>query len=122
MPLTETTTPIVCTRDPLSSVDTDLVAVPWFEDEDAAAVPGLDAATGGDLSRALGSREFQGKPFESYVTTIVERAWKPRRVMLVGAGKRRMRSAAQTPPWRGAASWGSAPTSRASSRTSRATR
>ena len=88
MPLTETTTPIVCTRDPLSSVDTDLVAVPWFEDEDAAAVPGLDAATGGDLSRALGSREFQGKPFESYVTTVVERAWKPRRVMLVGAGKR----------------------------------
>src|SRR5918911_2249350 len=88
MPTTATSPPIVCTRDALSTLATDLVAVPWFEDEDAAAVAGLDAATGGDIARAIASREFQAKLFEPYVTSIVDPGWKARRVMLMGAGKR----------------------------------
>jgi leucyl aminopeptidase len=70
----------------LAAVDTDLLIVPWFQDEPASAVPGLDAATGGEIARALASREFQAKPFDQFLTPIVDRSWKPRRVALVGGG------------------------------------
>jgi hypothetical protein len=88
MPVAPTSTPIACTRDPLSSIDTDLVIVPWFDDEAAGAVPGVDGATGGELARALAAKEFPAKAYELFATPSVDRAFKPRRLAFIGAGKR----------------------------------
>jgi len=71
---------------PVSTLDVDLLVVPWFEKEEPAALPGLDEAVGGELGRALSSGEFAARPFDQFVTPIVEAAWTPRRVALVGAG------------------------------------
>jgi leucyl aminopeptidase len=71
---------------PLSTLDVDLLIVPWFDREDPAAVPGLDEALGGQLGRALSSGEFAARPFDQFVTPILEAAWTPRRVALIGGG------------------------------------
>ena len=61
--------------------------MPVFEEEDAAAlVPGLDQASAGAVSRALASREIQGKPFELFLTPVAK-PWRAARVALIGAGK-----------------------------------
>jgi leucyl aminopeptidase len=88
MPSASTSTSIVCSRDTLSAIDTDLVVVPWFEDDASDAVAGLDKATGGELARAVSSREFQAKPYELFVTPVAERSWKARRVAVIGGGRR----------------------------------
>jgi leucyl aminopeptidase len=80
--------PITCTNNPLPAIDADLLLVPWFEGEAPAAVAGLDAATGGEIARALASKECQGKGFELFVAGIVDRDWRLRRVALVGGGSR----------------------------------
>jgi len=76
------------TRESLSSLDTDLVVVPWFEDDAPDAVPGLDKASGGELARALATKEFQAKAYELFITPTNERGWKPRRLVAIGAGRR----------------------------------
>ena len=86
MPTAMTSTSISCVNDPLSAATADLLVVPWFEDP-SSAVPGLDAATAGEIARALTSREFQGKPFELLVTPFTDRQWRARRVALIGAGR-----------------------------------
>ena len=86
MPTATSSTAITCIGDPLSGVSSDLLIVPWFEDA-ASAVPGLDAATGGEIGRALVSKEFQARPFETLVTPITDRQWRARRVALIGAGR-----------------------------------
>ena len=53
-------------------------------------VPGLDAATGGEIGRALAGKEFQARPFETFVTPITDRQWRARRVALIGAGRREL--------------------------------
>ena len=68
-------------------MDVDLLIVPWFEDESPSTVPGLDAATGGEVARALTSLEFQSRPFDLFLTGIADRGWRARRLALVGAGK-----------------------------------
>ncbi|MBW8862029.1 MAG: leucyl aminopeptidase [Acidobacteria bacterium] len=77
---------VACTSGPLAAVDTDLLIVPWFQDEAASAVTGLDAATGGELARAIQSKEFQGKTFDLFVTPITDSGWRARRVALIGGG------------------------------------
>ncbi|MGE3956101.1 MAG: leucyl aminopeptidase [Vicinamibacterales bacterium] len=71
---------------PCQSAEVDLLVLPWFEGETPAAVAGLDAATGSEVTRALASEEFRSRPFELFITPIVARAWKAGRVALVGAG------------------------------------
>ena len=71
---------------PLSAIDADLLIVPWFQGETAGAVPGLDAATGGELGRALASKEFQAKPFELFFAPITDASWRARRVAVIGGG------------------------------------
>ena len=88
MPTASTSSLIGSTRESLSSLDTDLVVVPWFEDDAPDAVPGLDKASGGELARALAAKEFQGKPYELFFTPATERAWKARRIAVIGAGRR----------------------------------
>jgi leucyl aminopeptidase len=72
---------------PVTDIDTDLLVLPVFEDEDAAVrVHGLDVATGGAVARATASREVQGRPYELFLTPIVG-GWRAARVALIGAGR-----------------------------------
>ena len=86
MPGTLTMTPIACTSTPLLALEADLIIVPWFEQEDPSAVPGLDAATGGDIARALASKEFSGRLFEHLLTTVAGTNGRARRLLVAGAG------------------------------------
>ena len=79
-------TPMVCASGPLSAIDADLLIVPWFQGETPGAVPDLDAATGGELARALSAKEFLAKPYELCVAPITAAGWKARRVMAIGGG------------------------------------
>jgi leucyl aminopeptidase len=78
--------PIACSDAALPSVDVDLLVLPWFEEDAPASVPGLDQATAGELTRALASKEFTGRLFDQFVTPVVDRAWRARRLALVGSG------------------------------------
>src|SRR3954463_16590426 len=73
---------MTCSGGPLSAIDAALLIVPWFQGDTAAAVSDLDAATGGELGRALISKEFSVKPFELFVTSLT--GWRARRVALIG--------------------------------------
>jgi leucyl aminopeptidase len=77
---------IACTEAPLSVVDVDLMMIPWFEQQAPSAVAGLDRATGGEIARALASKEFGGRLFDLFTTPVTDRSWKAQRVALIGAG------------------------------------
>ncbi len=67
----------------------DLLFVPVFQGDDPIDdIPGLDQATGGEIGRARSGGEFKGRIFEFFMTRVVDSAWKPRRIALVGAGRR----------------------------------
>src|SRR5688500_706940 len=69
-----------------SDIKTDLLFVPVFEGEPpAAAVPGLDEASGRMVGQAGERGEFRGKPFELFLTSL--EGWSAPRVVLIGAGK-----------------------------------
>jgi leucyl aminopeptidase len=85
MPLAYSSPPIVCTGGPLAEIDADLLIVPWFED-DAAGTAGVDAATGGEVARAVAAKEFQAKTFELFLAPVTDRGWRAKRVALVGGG------------------------------------
>ena len=87
MSIVTSSSPIATTGGPLAAVDTDLLFAPWFEDDSAGAVAGLDAATGGELARALSTKEFSARPFDLWMAPIVNADWRPRRVALVGGGR-----------------------------------
>ena len=87
MSSTSTAAPITCLSSPLSAVDTDLLVIPWFEAEGPSAIDELDAASGGDIARALAAKEFEGKTFDLFTTSLVDRSWRARRVVLIGAGQ-----------------------------------
>lgn len=70
----------------LAEIATDLLLVPVFDGDSLDDIPGIEAAAGGHISRATASGEFQGRPFEVYLTPLT--GWKTERVGLVGAGKR----------------------------------
>src|SRR5688572_14238413 len=70
-----------------SDVDADVLFVPIFEGEHLpTAVAGLDENTGGAVSRASHSGEFQGRPYELFLTPLFG-GWRAARVGLIGAGK-----------------------------------
>ncbi|MBI3493020.1 MAG: leucyl aminopeptidase [Acidobacteria bacterium] len=80
--------PIACIGGPLSAIDTDLLVVPWFEEDASTSVDGVDEASGREVSRALTVKEFQAKPYEWFITPVTDRQWRARRVAIVGAGRR----------------------------------
>jgi leucyl aminopeptidase len=95
MPSLQNSSPFVCTTAVLPAVDVDLLIVPWFEGEDPSSpgaiaglppVPGVNEAAGGEIGRALASREFGVRPYDIFITALVDRTWKARRLALVGAG------------------------------------
>jgi leucyl aminopeptidase len=75
---------MTCSGGPLSAIDADLLIVPWFQGELASAIPGLDAASGGELERAIVSNEFSARPFDLFFVTLS--GWRTRRVALIGGG------------------------------------
>ena len=77
---------IACTAARPAEVDTELVVVPVFEEDDLADVSELDSATGGEVNRARTSREFKGKLYELFLAGLIDRKWRARRVLLIGAG------------------------------------
>ena len=60
--------------------------VPVFEEDAFVDLPGLDEATGGELSAARTRAEFKGKAFEVLACPL--RAWGARYLIAVGAGAR----------------------------------
>jgi leucyl aminopeptidase len=79
---------ISCTGAPIQTIDVDLLIVPWFEGDGPTAVPELDAASGNEISRAIGSKEFSGRAYDFFVATIRDSSWRARRLVLAGAGQR----------------------------------
>ena len=77
---------MACVSGPLPAIDADLLIIPWFQNEAAAALSGVDAATGGELARALETKEFQAKPYELFFATITGAGWRARRVAFIGGG------------------------------------
>src|SRR5262249_42101803 len=78
-----------CTGASPSAVESDLLIVPWLEDEDAFSSRVFDEATGGELGRALAANEFAGRLYEIFMTPVTAgtgAAWHPRRIAFVGAG------------------------------------
>jgi leucyl aminopeptidase len=79
---------ISCTGAPIQTIDVDLLMVPWFEDDGPAAVPELDSASGGEIARAIESKEFSGRAYDFFASTIRDSSWRARRIVLAGAGQR----------------------------------
>jgi leucyl aminopeptidase len=73
---------------PASDSSTELLVIPAFEQDDFSDVPGLDAATGGEVARARDRGEFRGKLYELFFTPAGRDGWRPSRVLLVGVGPR----------------------------------
>ena len=67
-------------------VATDLLLVPVFDADSLDDIPGLEDGTGGHISKALASREFQARPYELFLTPLI--GWKAPRIALIGAGRR----------------------------------
>ena len=78
---------IGCTAARPAEVDTELLAVPVFEEDDLADMGELDPATGGEVTRARSSREFKGKSYELFLAGVIDPKWRARRVALIGAGQ-----------------------------------
>jgi leucyl aminopeptidase len=70
----------------LSAVDADWLFIPVSRAETTLPFEDLDAATGGEVGRAISSGEFKAKNYRVFVTPVVNREWRARRVALVGAG------------------------------------
>ena len=67
-------------------IDTDLLIIPAFEEDDLGDVGDLDAASGGEVDGARARGEFKGKAFDVFSTPTP--GWRAARVALVGAGPR----------------------------------
>jgi leucyl aminopeptidase len=101
MPQATTSPPLACTTEPILSIDVELLVIPLFEDEvgserarrspplpEPMDLDALDAATGGEIGRALARGEFRAKPYELFVTPVTGGGWRARSVALIGGGNR----------------------------------
>jgi leucyl aminopeptidase len=69
-------------------IETDLLVVPIFDGEPAAALASwLNDATGGEIARAVNSAEMRGRLYELFLTPVTARIAKSSRIALIGAGK-----------------------------------
>jgi leucyl aminopeptidase len=73
---------------PASQGSGELLVIPVFEQDDLGDLPGLDGATGGEVSRARTRGEFPGKLYDLFLTPAGRDGWQPARVALAGAGPR----------------------------------
>jgi leucyl aminopeptidase len=88
MAIQTTASAMSCLGAPFAAIDADALVVPWFEDEGPGAVPDIDHASGGEVARALESKEFAGRAYDVFMAGVQDPAWRARRLALVGAGKR----------------------------------
>src|SRR5919109_3984848 len=79
---------ITLTSQPSADLQSDLLVIPVFTDDDFSDEGALDAASGGEVSRARARGELTGKPYEVLAVASSFSNWKTPRVMLVGAGSR----------------------------------
>jgi leucyl aminopeptidase len=71
------------------SVTVDMLFVPVFEGDDRLEdLPGLDDATGGDITKARESSEFRGRLYEFFIARVTDGPYQAVRVARVGAGRR----------------------------------
>ena len=70
------------------SADTDLVVVGAFEGEAAALTAAWSAPTSGEIDRAIASKEFSGKLFETFMTPITAGDFAATRLAIIGLGER----------------------------------
>jgi len=77
---------VVVLTSAISSLEAEWVFIPIARDETSVPVDGVDAATGGELSRAILSGEFKAKQYRVFATPVTARDWRARRIALVGAG------------------------------------
>jgi leucyl aminopeptidase len=67
--------------------DVDLLFVPIFQGEETLGdLPGVDDAVGGEWRRALQSREFAHRTYETSTARVTGAGWLARRLCFVGAG------------------------------------
>ncbi len=88
MHIVHKTPAIALSAGPTADLESDLLVVPVFEDDDLKDEPGLDPASGGEVSHARARGEFLAAPFDLFVTTVDRSGWKTHRAALVGAGRR----------------------------------
>jgi leucyl aminopeptidase len=86
MPISVNAPPVVASTAPLQTIEADVLVVPWFEGQAVGALSVVDEATGGEIRRALQSREFAARPYDLFFTPVTDSRWKARRVALVGGG------------------------------------
>ena len=70
----------------LAAIDTELLVVPVFEDDDVLAI--LDEVTNAEAQRARARGEFTATPHQLFLTPLASREWKAERLALLGAGAR----------------------------------
>ena len=64
-----------------------MLFVPVFDGEDDLGdLPGLDAATGGEIGRARSQGEYRSNLYESFITRVVTGPYRAARLALIGAG------------------------------------
>src|SRR5262249_39881680 len=85
-PFDSSAAPIRCTAAPFSTLEVDLLVLPWCE-EGRAVDEIANLASGGEINRALHRKEFSGRLYETFSTNVVDAAWHARRLLLIGAGK-----------------------------------
>ncbi|HYW72821.1 MAG TPA: M17 family peptidase N-terminal domain-containing protein, partial [Pyrinomonadaceae bacterium] len=88
-----------------SEVDVQALAVAVFKDEKATSgiLKELDAATGGMISDAISSEEFNGKQGDTAYFHVAHKGVKARRILLIGCGDQAAYKAAQVTQMAGAA-------------------
>jgi leucyl aminopeptidase len=80
---------IALTSQPTAALHTDLLVIPVFTDDEFSDEGTLDAASGGEVSRARARGELTGKLYEVLPTATSSASWKTPRALLVGAGSRK---------------------------------
>ena len=70
----------------LRELDTDLVIVAAFEGQPPSVTDWLPA-TAGELDRAVASKEFNGKLYETFVTPMADSGYRPSRLAVIGLGQ-----------------------------------
>jgi leucyl aminopeptidase len=81
--------PVWVRTGPPAGLEADLLAVPVFQQDDLGDLPGLDAASGGEVRRVLQSGELSRKTFESAVVPLASGGYAARRALLVWLRDRR---------------------------------
>ncbi len=74
-------------RNALPAVDADVLVFPWFEKDDPTAFAAVNVATGGELERAIATKELSGRLYELFIAAVTDPSWTPRRVAFIGAGQ-----------------------------------